>query len=184
MAQDVLRIDGDGGRVGTQVDEHAARTALGLGQYGVGQSQRCVEHLGNMDASHLEAAVPVLVEGLTLQDVQVVALQTGALYADRVLLILRVDLVFLYGGVDNLLVRIVGVAVGIDQFVNHGVGHDSTCRQILRNHIAHATNRLSANANVHLLDLCLQLSFQFPDDALQALGCLVDVVNHSLADER
>ena len=52
-------------------------------------------------------------EGPALQNVQEIALNTRALDADRVKLELRIDLVFLYRSIENLLIRVFHVAVSV-----------------------------------------------------------------------
>ena len=84
MAQDVLRIDGDGGGVGTDIDEGTAWAALSLSEYAVGQRQRSEVHLGHIDACRLETLVEVLIECLPLEDIQEVTFQMGGLDAHRV----------------------------------------------------------------------------------------------------
>ena len=153
MAQDVLRIDRDGGRVGTDVNQGTARTALLLSQHGIGQRQRGIENLGNGNACRLKALIEILVESLALQDIQVVTLQVGTLDADGVLLILRVNLVLLYSSIENLLISVVHRAISVDKLVDHRFSDNRTSRQVPRDDITHTTDRLAAHAHIDLHNL-------------------------------
>ena len=157
MAQDILAIDGDGRGIGSEVDQGTARTLLSLREYAVGQCQRCQVHLRHADACHLETSVEVAVEGLPFEDVQEITLQTGGLDAHRVDLVLGVDLVFLDGCIEDLLILIFHVAVGVHEFDHHVLGDDGLCRQVLTDHIPDTANRLSAYTDIHLGDFRLQL---------------------------
>ena len=113
---------------------------LRLGQHAVGQSQRREVHLGDVDVGRLEALVQAVVERLAAKDVEEVSLQSLALDADRVDLVLRVNLVLLDGGIENFLVGIRHVAVGVHQFNHHVLGHLGLHCHVLGDDIAHAAD--------------------------------------------
>ena len=184
MTQDILRIDGYGSGVGTDIYQCTSRTLLCLREYAVSQCQRSEIHLCHTDASRLETHVQVLIEGLTLQNVQEVALQVVRLYAHRIELELGTHLILLYSRIENLLILIGHVTIGIHQFDDHVLSDDSLAGQILGNHILDTPYRLSANTYIDLSDFRFELSLQFLDDAGQALSGLVDIVDHTLSDER
>ena len=184
MAQNVLEIDADRGRVGTQVHQRTARAALGLGEHAVGKGQRGEVHLDDIDIGRLEALVQVLVERLALQDVQEVAFNVAALHTDGVELQLRIDLVLLHGGIENLLVGVSHAAVVVHQLDDHALCDLRLVGQVFGDHVAHGTDRLAAHTDIHLCDLGLQLLLKLVDDVAQTLGGLVDVIDHTLADER
>ena len=184
VAQDVLGIDRDGSSVGTDVDQCAARTLFSLGEHAVGQRQGSEVELGHADACILEALVQLLEESLALEYVQVVTLQLCTLYAHGVELQLRVDAVFLDGSVEYFLVGVNLAAVGVLQFVDHGSCNGASLGQVLDDDVAHAADGLSTHTYIYLGNLRLELCLQFPHDVREALRSLVDVVNHSLADDR
>ena len=183
MAEHVFPEDTDGGGVGADVDECAAGALLSFGEHGIGQSQRSKIHLGHLDVGQFEAAVQVLEEGLAHEDVEEVALQACGTNAHGIHLHVRVHTVFLLGDVEDLLVRIVEVPIGIHQFDNHLLCDDGVGRKVAPDGVAHRAQGLSANADKDLNDACLQLRLQLLDDVLQALSRLVDVENDTLADE-
>ena len=73
--------------------------------------------------------------------------------------------------------------IGVNQFVDHSIGNDSARRQVFGHDIAHASHRLTADTHIDLRDFCVKQLLQFLLYRLQALGCLVDVVNYTFADE-
>ena len=163
VAEHILIIDRDCRRIGSQVDKQAASSLLCLAEHTVGKRQGCQIHLGNGNASLVEAVVQIVIERLTPQDVQEIALQAVGLDAYRVELILRVYLVFLGCSIQNFLFGIGHASVGIHQFVDHFGGNDGFSRQILHNDVTDTANRLSADTHVDLgyltLKLVLQLSY-------------------------
>ena len=106
------------------------------------------------------------------------------LNANRVELILAVYLIFLYSGIEDFLIWILHITVGIHEFDNHILCDNGFCWQILCYYIPYTTNRLSAYTYIHLSDLSLKLVFQLLDDAGEALSGFVDIVNDTFADKR
>ena len=183
MAKNVFGIDRYGCRISPKIDQCTARALLCFCQYAVGQSQRSKVHLCHIDAGGLEALVQFLVESLALQNIEEVAFQTCSLDANGVDLKLRTHLVFLYGSIENLLIRIGHVTVGIHQFNHHILCDNGLVGEILANDIPDAADGLSANADIHLRDFSLELYFQLLDNAGEALCGLVNVIDHTLADK-
>ena len=183
MAQDVLGIDGYRRRISTEIDQCTARALLCFCQHAVGQSQRGQVHLSDIDIGRLEALVQVLIECLAFQNIEEVAFQTCRLDAYGVDLELRAHLVFLYGSVENLLIWVGHVTVGVHQFDDHILCDNALVGEILANDVPDAADGLSANADIHLSDFSLELCFQLLDDAGEALCGLVDVIDHTLTDK-
>ena len=183
VAQHVFEIDRDGGGVGTQVDEHASRALLGIGEHAVGQRQRCQIHVGDGYAGQVEALVEIAVEQLSPEDVQEVALQSGALNAHGVHLVLVVYLVFLRGSIQDFLVLVAHVAVAVHQFVHHFLRDDGVFGKVLHNVVPYTANRLSADTHIDIGYLRLERVGEFLHNVGNALCGFVDVVNHTFADE-
>ena len=184
MAHHVLPEHGDGGSVGAEVYEDAARALLGLGEHYVGQFEGSQIHLDHLDAGHLEALVQLLEERLALKNVQEVALQARGGNAHGVELKLGVDAILLFGNVDDLLVGILHVTVLVHEFAHHLLSNLGIGGQVDDLGVAHAAHRLSAHAYEDLADVGLELPLELLDNGGEALGCLVDVVDHALAYER
>ena len=182
MAENVLVVDGNRCRVGSEVDEYASATLLGFAEHAVGKCQWGEIQLSNGNACLVEAGVEVVVELLAPQNVQEVALKTGSLYAYRVDLELLVDLVFLCGCVEDLLVRVAHAAVGVHQFVDHLAGNHRLLREFLYDDVADAADGLSAYSDINLCYLTLKLCLKLVYDVGYALSCLGNVVDDSLAD--
>ncbi len=181
MAEHVLIVYRDGGRVGSEVHEQASGPALGLRKHAVCQRQRCQVHLGYLDSCLIEASVEVLVERLPPEYVEEVALQLRALYADGIDLQLRVDLVLECDGVEYFLVGIVHVAVGVHQLVHHLLCDYGLRRQLPDDHILDANDALAAYAHIHLLYLCMQLCLQALLYVYEREHCLVNIVYYASA---
>ena len=184
VAQDVLIIDGDGRRVGTHIDQRTTGALLRLGQHAVRQSQRSEVQFCDVDIGSLETLVQVLIERLALQDIEEIALNARALDANRVNLILRIDLILLNGSVQNLLVGIGHAAVVIHEFHDHVLSDEGFAGQVLSNDIADRANRLTTYTNIHLSDGGLQLFLQLRDDTGQTLGGLVNVIDYTFTDKQ
>ena len=157
MAQDVFAINGNRRGVRTDVDQGTAGTFLCLCQHGVGQGQRCQIHLCNVDTSDFKTLVEVAVKRFSFQDIKEVSLQVGSLNSYRIELVLRVDLVFLNGSIKDFLILIFHVAVGVHELNDHVLCDTCVRRQIFGNNISDTADGLSANANVYLENLCLEL---------------------------
>ena len=182
VAQHVLVVDRDGGGVGSEVYEHASSALLGLAEHAVGQCQRSQIHLADGYASLVEAVVEVVVESLSPEDVEEIAFETAGLDAYGVELILVVDLVFLCCGIEDFLLRIRHIAVGIHEFVDHLGRDNGLVAQFLDNHIAHAAYGLASHSHVDVCYLALQLVFQLGYYIGKTLACLIDVIHDSLTD--
>ena len=121
VAEDVVLIDRYGGRVRTKVDERAARTLFGVGQYGIRQSQRrdeVVRVFGNLESGRRAALADVLPYILAGDDVQETTFEVFRLHADRVCHQFVADLVFLRCNAQNLVADDGHAAVAVLQRVN------------------------------------------------------------------
>ena len=183
MAKDIFGIDRYGRRISPKIDQCTARALLCFCQYAVGQSQRGKVHLCHIDAGGLKALVQVLVESLALQDIEKVAFQACSLDANGVDLELGTHLIFLYGSIENFLIRIGHVTVGVHQFNHHILCDNALVGEIFANDIPDTADGLSANADIHLSDFSLELCFQLLDNAGEALCGLVNVIDHPLTDK-
>ena len=184
MAQDVLEVDRDGGGVGTQVDEHAASAFLCLGEHAVGHCQRSQVHLGNGDASLVEALVQVAIERLAPENVEEIAFKARALNAYGVNLVLLVHLVFLCGGIQDFLLGVGHVAISIHQLVDHFRRDNRLLGHLLDNDVLHAADALTAYAYIDMGNLGFQRRLQLLHDVGQTHHGLVNVVDYTLAYAR
>ena len=182
VAQNVLVIDADGGCVGSEIDEHAARAFFRLGEHAVGHREGCEIHFGDGDACLLETFVEIAVELLPPENVEEISLEARTLDAHWVELILLIDLVFLCGSVENLLFGIRRVAVLVHQFVDHLWCDNRQAAHLPENHVLDAANALSTHAHIDLCDFRLERRFQFLDDVGHTHHGLVDVIDHALAN--
>ena len=139
MTQNVFVVNRYCRCVGTNVNQGTSRTFLRLRKHAVSQCQRRKIELGNANLCHFEAVVKALIEGLTLQDVEEVALKPGALDANRVGLKLRVNLILLDCHVNELLIRILHIAVGIHQFNDHLLCYKRVGRQVTGDDVTYAS---------------------------------------------
>ena len=157
MAQDILAIYRHSSSVGPQVNQRASRTLLSLGKHTVGKCYWRYIHLCHIDIDSLEALVEILIEGVALKYVEEVALDMRTLYSYGVGLILRVNLIFLLGNIQNLLFGIFHRTVCIHQVDNHLLSHLGCRRQFLGDDISHTTYRLTTHTNIHLCNVSLEL---------------------------
>ena len=89
-----------------------------------------------------------------------------AFHTDGVERELFVDFIFLHGCIENFLLWICHIAIGIHEFVYHIARYDCFSWEIFHNHILDATNRLSAYTYIHVGYFVFELFFQFADDHL------------------
>ena len=123
MAQDILAIYRHGSCIGTQINQCASRALLSLGEDTIGEGYGRDIHLSNINIDSLEALVEILIECISLKDIQEIALDMRTLNSYGVCLILRVNLVFLLGNIKNLLVGIFHRTVSIHQVDYHLLGN-------------------------------------------------------------
>ena len=158
MTQHILEIDRNSSGIGTEVNKHAAGALLGIGKYRVGECQRSEIHLSNGDIGQVKALVEIAVEHLAPENVQEVSFQAAALDAHGIHLILVVHLVFLCGGIKNLLVLVTHIAVTVHQFVDHFLCNDGVFGEIFHNIVFHTANALSSHTDIDVYDFRLQCS--------------------------
>ena len=184
MAQDVLIVNRNGGGVGTEVNKCASRTLFCISEHSVGECQRSKIHLCDCNASHIETFVQAAVELISPQNVEEVSLKARALDAHRVELKLVVNLILLCRSIKYFLVLITHVAIGVHQFVHHHLCDDGLSGKCLDDVVLHTSNRLSAHSHIHMRYFLLQCGGEFLHNVCDALCRLVDVINHTLVNER
>ena len=97
VTENVFVVNGDRSALCSEVNQHATGPLFGLAQHAICQHHRGKIHLGDGYTGLIETFVEVAIEGFMPQNVEEIAFQTVALYADRVELILLVEFVFLCG---------------------------------------------------------------------------------------
>ena len=105
-----------------------------------------------------------------------------AFHTDGIERELFVDFIFLHGCIENFLLWICHIAIGIHEFIYHITRYDCFSWEIFHNHILDATNRLSAYAYINVGYFVFELFFQFADDCRETLCRFIDVINHSFPD--
>ena len=105
-------------------------------------------------------------------------------YTNRVELVLGINLIFLNSSIENLLIGVIDVTVGVHELNNHVLRNNGLGRKILGDDVVNRADRLTCNTHINLCDGRLELLLQTIDNVGQTLSSLVDVVNNTLADER
>ena len=116
------------------------------------------------------------------QNIEEIALQTVALYADRIELVLLVEFVFLCGCLQNLAVRITHHAVGVHQLIDHFLRNHRVFGNFLHDNVAHTAYGLPANAHIYMGNIGPQSSLELRDDIGKTLHGLVNVIHNALAN--
>ena len=181
MTQNVAAVDSHGGCLGTEVYEHTASAALSVGEHVVGKHHGREVHLCYMNVGVLKTFLEVAVKLCAPQDVEEVALQTVTLYANRVYLILRIYLIFLYRRIQDLLLGVGHSAVRVEHAVYHILGYDRALRHLPDDGVLDAAQALAAYAHIHLRDLCLEHVLELLHQVGKCYCGLLKVVDHAFA---
>ena len=183
MAQEVVLVDGDGGRFCAHVYKDAARAALRLREHRVGKCLHGDGEVGNGHVRAVEAVADFFLDRRVCHDVEVASLDALREHAHGFVLQLRAELELLRYGFENVAVGRCAGTVLVADGINHLLRHLHFRAEVAHNGVSHGVHAHAADAHIDAADVLLEFLLQALLDVEDALRHLVDVVDAPLANK-